>query len=149
MPINGTVFPQSSAFTTGEILRMDAAHSLVTEPSAAAEGRRYHNEEYARAARGLGLAVEYASTSGCRKRMPSGRMRRGRGSVPARGGWWPVGIESGSLVAEYRRRKERGRSDVPGEFRQAPPVLEGELMVSGQLKSGLTQDLRIGPPLPR
>jgi hypothetical protein len=49
MPINGTVFPQSSAFATGEILRMDAAHSLVTQPSAAAEGRRYHNEEYARA----------------------------------------------------------------------------------------------------
>jgi hypothetical protein len=116
MPINGTVFPQSSAFTTGEILRMDAAHSLVTEPSAAAEGRRYHNEEYARAARGLGLAVEYASTSGCRKRMPSGRMRRGRGSVPARGGWWPVGIESGSSHREtgHGQLASRCRRGLPG-----------------------------------
>lgn len=46
-----------------EFLLHQAAHSLVTEPSAAAEGRRYHNEEYARAARRVGLAVEYASTA--------------------------------------------------------------------------------------
>jgi len=45
-----------------------------------------------------------------------------------------IGIERGSPVAEYRGRKERRRPDVPGEFRQAPAVLDRELTASATSK---------------
>jgi hypothetical protein len=43
-----------------------------------------------------------------------------------------AGVERGPLAAEYRGREERRRPDVPGEFRQASAVPDGELPGPGR-----------------
>jgi hypothetical protein len=60
-----------------------------------------------------------------------------------------VVVEGGPLVAEDRGREERGGPDVAGQFRQAPPVLDGERVAPGRLEPGLGQYLGIGPSLRR
>jgi hypothetical protein len=47
-----------------------------------------------------------------------------------------VVVEGVALVAEDRGREERGGPDVPGQFRQTPPVLDGKLTASGRLEPG-------------
>jgi hypothetical protein len=46
--------------------------------------------------------------------------------------------------AEYRGRKTRCQLDEPGQLRQDPTMLNGELMAPGQLGSGVGQYRGIG-----
>lgn len=60
-----------------------------------------------------------------------------------------VGVECGSMVADYRGRKEGRRPDKPGELGQAPAMFGNELLVPSRLEPGVGQDLQIGPTLLR
>ena len=59
-----------------------------------------------------------------------------------------IGVECVTLAAEYPGRQKRRRPDEPGQLRQAPAVLDGELTVRDRLESGTRQHLEIRAALP-
>jgi len=48
-----------------------------------------------------------------------------------------VGVECCALAGAYRGGEKRCRPDPAGQFRQAPPVLDGKVPASGQLEASL------------
>jgi len=95
---------------------------------------------HGRGSGGLAGQLE-GETHGLREGSPVGERAVGERAEGGR----EVGVERRAPLAEHRVGEGGRRPHVPGELRQAPAVLDGELGAAGRLEPGVRQHLTIGP----